>query len=151
MFYLRLLIIFWKTVPQATLARQSPTLFLWRETELKRSNGKAATTIWPREYGLKNEDKEEARSKLNIPPLYHTRQVAAATVLYGMHTSLCPFDLKTILPWPFRPIRTTRASLRVWQAMPWKSPNQERTLLEEVLSTTLLKSGAACRTKSWAL
>ena len=47
MFYFRLLIIFWKTFPRATLslARQSLTLFLCRETELNRRNGKAATTI----------------------------------------------------------------------------------------------------------
>ena len=35
-------------------------------------------------------NKEEAQSKLNIPSLHQRRQVAAALVLYSMHTKLCP-------------------------------------------------------------
>ena len=47
---------------------------------------------------------EEARTN-------QRRQVAAATVLYKMHTSLCPPDLKALLPKPFLVRRATRSSL----------------------------------------
>jgi len=54
---------------------------------------------------------EEARTELNITSLHQRRQVAAATVLYKMHTSLCPPDLKALLPKPFLVRRATRSSL----------------------------------------
>ena len=54
---------------------------------------------------------EEARSELNISSLHQRRQVAAATVLYKMHTSTCPPDLKALLPQPFVVRRATRSSL----------------------------------------
>ena len=55
-------------------------------------------------------DEEQARLNLNIPPLQHRRQVAATTVLYKMHTSQCPSDLKAMLPQPYTIRRATRAS-----------------------------------------
>ena len=48
-------------------------------------------------------DEVQARSKFNIPSLHHRRKVAAAAaaaVLYKMQTSLCPADLKGMLPHP---------------------------------------------------
>ena len=53
----------------------------------------------------------EAKTELNISSLHERRQVAAATVLYKMHTSLCPPDLKALLPQPFVVRRATRSSL----------------------------------------
>ena len=53
----------------------------------------------------------EARTKLNITSLHQRRQVAAATVLYKMHTSLCPPDLKALLPQPYVVRRATRSSV----------------------------------------
>ena len=37
---------------------------------------------------------QQARSDLNIPLLHHRRLVAAASMLYKMHRSKCPADLK---------------------------------------------------------
>ncbi len=54
---------------------------------------------------------EEARSELNIPSVHQRRQVAAATVLYKMHTILFPPDLKALLPQPYVVRRATRSSL----------------------------------------
>ena len=54
---------------------------------------------------------EEARSKLNISSLHQRRQVAAATVVYKMHTSLCLPDLKALLPEPYVVRRATRSSV----------------------------------------
>ena len=56
-------------------------------------------------------DEEEARSKLNITTLHQRRQVAAATVLYKMHTNICPIDLQALLPQPYTVRRVTRTSL----------------------------------------
>ena len=53
----------------------------------------------------------EARTKLNITSLHQRRQVAAATVLYKMHTSMCPSDLKALLPQPYVIRRATRSSV----------------------------------------
>jgi len=54
---------------------------------------------------------EDARAKWNISSLQERRQVSAATVLYKMHTSLCPEDLKALLPQPYVAKRSTRASV----------------------------------------
>lgn len=43
-------------------------------------------------------DQDSASTKLSIPSLTHKRQVAAATVLYKMHTHHCPTDLQVMLP-----------------------------------------------------
>ncbi|XP_071823189.1 uncharacterized protein [Apostichopus japonicus] len=51
---------------------------------------------------------EKVRTELNISSLHQRRQVAAATVLYKMHTNSCPPDLKAMLPQPFV---ATRSSL----------------------------------------
>ena len=56
-------------------------------------------------------DEVQACTKLNIPPLHHRRKVAAATVIYKMHTTLCPIDLKGMLPPPYTLRRSTRSSL----------------------------------------
>ena len=48
--------------------------------------------------------------QVSITSLQHRREVAAATVLYKMHTSRCPTDLKALLPTPYTSRRTTRAS-----------------------------------------
>ena len=40
----------------------------------------------------------QARVDLHIPTLHHRCQAAATTVLYKMHTSLCPPALKRMLP-----------------------------------------------------
>ncbi|KAI8483128.1 hypothetical protein Bbelb_391470 [Branchiostoma belcheri] len=57
-------------------------------------------------------NEQEARLTLNIPSLQHRRQVAAAAVLYKMHTKTCPAGLKTILPTkPYTLRRTTKTSL----------------------------------------
>ncbi|XP_072020331.1 uncharacterized protein [Amphiura filiformis] len=56
-------------------------------------------------------DEQQARIDLNIPSLHHRRQVAAASVLYKMHTSLCPPDLKALLPKPFVIRRASRLSM----------------------------------------
>ena len=48
-------------------------------------------------------DSDEARANFNIPSLHHRRQVAAAVVLYKMHTTHCPADLKRLLPPPTIP------------------------------------------------
>ncbi|KAI8484255.1 hypothetical protein Bbelb_380400 [Branchiostoma belcheri] len=42
---------------------------------------------------------------------HHRRQVAAAALLYKMHTDSCPAGLKTMLPKPYTLRRTTRTSL----------------------------------------
>ena len=42
-------------------------------------------------------NEEEAKSKLNIPLFHHRWQVAAAVVLYRMHTKLCSAYLKIIM------------------------------------------------------
>ena len=52
-----------------------------------------------------------ARSQLNITSLLHRRQVAAATVLYKMHTTNCPQDLAALLPTPYVQRRATRSSV----------------------------------------
>ncbi|XP_072017132.1 uncharacterized protein [Amphiura filiformis] len=56
-------------------------------------------------------DEQQVRMDLNIPSLHHRRQVAAASVLYKMHTSLCPPNLKALLPKPYVIRRATRTSL----------------------------------------
>ena len=56
-------------------------------------------------------DEVAARTNLNIPSLHHRRQVAGAVVLYKMQTSLCPEDLKKMVPPPYRIRRATRSSL----------------------------------------
>ena len=56
---------------------------------------------------------EEARSKLNISSLHQRRQVAAATVVYKMHTSLCPPDLKALLPEPYVVKLTEKEELEI--------------------------------------
>ena len=56
-------------------------------------------------------NEQQARLELNIPSLHHRRQVAATTVIYKMHTSLCPADLKGMLPQPYVIRRATRTSL----------------------------------------
>ena len=58
-------------------------------------------------------NEEGAQFKVNIPPLHHRRQVAAAVVLYKMLNKLCPAYLKIMLPHPYRPITATRANLRM--------------------------------------
>ena len=56
-------------------------------------------------------NEQQARLELNIPSLLHRRQVAATAVIYKMHTSLCPPDLKRMLPQPYVIRRATRTSL----------------------------------------
>ncbi|KAI8485838.1 hypothetical protein Bbelb_363900 [Branchiostoma belcheri] len=56
-------------------------------------------------------NEQEARLTLNIPSLQHRRQVAAAALLYKMHTDTCPAGLKTMLTKPYTFRRTTRTSL----------------------------------------
>ncbi|KAI8511965.1 hypothetical protein Bbelb_110650 [Branchiostoma belcheri] len=56
-------------------------------------------------------DEQEARLTLNILSLQHRRQVAAAALLYKMHTDTCPAGLKMLLPKPYTLRRTTRTSL----------------------------------------
>ena len=56
-------------------------------------------------------DEDTACKQLNIPSLHHRRRVAAATVLYKMHTSKCPADLQALLPPPLEKCRTTRYTL----------------------------------------
>ena len=56
-------------------------------------------------------DEHEAQQRFNIPSLQHRRLVAAATVIYKMHTSLCPLNLKMMLPRPYVIRRATRSSL----------------------------------------
>ncbi|KAI8489115.1 hypothetical protein Bbelb_331000 [Branchiostoma belcheri] len=56
-------------------------------------------------------NEQETRWALNIPSLQHRRQVAAAALLYKMHTDTCPAGLKTMLPKPYTLRRTTRTSL----------------------------------------
>ena len=53
-------------------------------------------------------DQDTARETLSIDSLCHRRQVAAATVLYKMHTPHCPKDLQEMLPPPKVRRRTTR-------------------------------------------
>ncbi|XP_077980214.1 uncharacterized protein LOC144435497 [Glandiceps talaboti] len=55
-------------------------------------------------------DKVTACKELAITSLQHRREVAAATVLYKMHTSHCPRDLQAMLPNMYTTRRTTRAS-----------------------------------------
>ena len=56
-------------------------------------------------------DEDTARSQLNMTSLHHRRQVAAATVLYKMHTRHCPQDLAALLPAPYVRRRATRSSV----------------------------------------
>ena len=56
-------------------------------------------------------DVDEARIELKISSLHQRRQVAAVAVLYKMHTSKCPIDLRALLPQPFVVRRVTRFSL----------------------------------------
>ena len=53
-------------------------------------------------------DQDTARTTLSIDSLSHRRHVAAATVLYKMHTPHCPRDLQDMLPPPKVRRRTTR-------------------------------------------
>ena len=87
---------------------------------------------------------EEARSQLNISSLHHRRQVAAATVLYKMHISLCSRNLKALLPEPFVVRRATRSSLSLPSYACWQCPFPEQYLLTEPLSTLQFQSGTAC-------
>ena len=87
---------------------------------------------------------EEARSQLNISSLHHRRQVAAATVLYKMHISLCSRNLKALLPEPFVVRRATRSSLSLPSYACWQCPFPEQYLLTEPLSTLQSQSGTAC-------
>ena len=56
-------------------------------------------------------ESDEECANFNIPSLSHRRQVAAAVVMYKMHTSKCPVDLKRLLPPPYQIRRMTRSSL----------------------------------------
>ena len=49
-----------------------------------------------------------AAKDLNIQPLQHRRNVAAATLMYKMHTSSCPAKLKELRPPKHQRRRTTR-------------------------------------------
>ena len=55
-------------------------------------------------------DEATAHQELSIPSLTHKHQVAAASVLYKMHTKLCPNDLNEFCPLPLERRRVTRAS-----------------------------------------
>ncbi|KAI8486969.1 hypothetical protein Bbelb_352290 [Branchiostoma belcheri] len=56
-------------------------------------------------------NEHDATTELNIPSLLHRRQVAAVSLIYKMHMSTCPPDLKKMLPQPYTIRRTTRSSL----------------------------------------
>ena len=152
MIYFRLLIIFWKTVPRATLARQSLTLFLCRETEQNRRNGKAATTI----SSLTQPDQESMEQQMKMRKKHDPNSLSQAA---SCSCNIPVQDAYQSVPVWFENDASaslqpnTRISAQAWvcQAMPCKSRSQERTLQEEVLSIALLKSGAACRTTSSAL
>ena len=58
-------------------------------------------------------DSGEACANFNIPSLHHRCRVAAAIVLYRMHTSHCPADLKRLLPPPFQTRKMTCSSLSI--------------------------------------
>ncbi|KAI8514470.1 hypothetical protein Bbelb_070610 [Branchiostoma belcheri] len=46
-------------------------------------------------------NEHDARTELSIPSLLHRRQVAAVSLIYKMHMSTCPPDLKKMLPQPY--------------------------------------------------
>ena len=84
-------------------------------------------------------------SRKNISSLHQRHRVAAATVLYKMHTCLCPPDLKAFLPQPYVVRRATRSSLSMPYAMLWQCLPPEESLLGEPRSSTLQsKPGTAC-------
>ena len=56
-------------------------------------------------------DVDEARIELNISSLHQRRQVAAVAVLYKIHTSKCPIDIRALLPQPYVVGRATRSSM----------------------------------------
>ncbi|KAI8496954.1 hypothetical protein Bbelb_256090 [Branchiostoma belcheri] len=56
-------------------------------------------------------NEHDTTTELNIPPLLHRRQVAAVSLIYKMHMSTCPPDLKNMLLQPYTIRRTTRSSL----------------------------------------
>ena len=56
-------------------------------------------------------DEASACKQLTIPSLSHRRHVAAATVMYKMHTDNCPVELQSLLPPPYERRRVTRSSL----------------------------------------
>ena len=56
-------------------------------------------------------DSDVACTNFNIPSLSHRRRVATAVVLYKMHTSHCPADLKRLLPPAYQVRRSTRSSV----------------------------------------
>ena len=58
----------------------------------------------------------QGRMDLNISSLHHRRQVTATNVLYKMHTSLRPPDLKVMLPQPCLVWRAIRTSLSMPRA-----------------------------------
>ena len=158
MFYLRLLIIFWKTVPRATLslARQSLTLSLFRETELNRRNGKAATTI----SSLTQPDQESMDQQMKMRKKHDQNWTCFLFITGGKlqlrhsGTGCTPVCSRLIWKRYFRdPTAQYEKPAQAWvcQAMPWKTRSQDRTLQEELLSTALLKCGAACWTTSSAL
>ena len=62
---------------------------------------------------LKTADTDATTSsvKLTIPSLLHRQQVAAPTVLYRMHASHWPADLRVMLPQPSVTRRVTRANV----------------------------------------
>ena len=59
-------------------------------------------------------DQDTASTTLSIDSLSHRRQVAAATILYKMHTPHCPRDLQDMLP----PPKVKRPTTRLCTAMP---------------------------------
>ena len=85
--------------------------WIWIETATTSTSLQLLDRIQKKALRIIGIDSDEECANYNIPSLSHRRQVAAAVVLYKMHTSKCPVDLKRLLPSPYQIRRMTRSSL----------------------------------------
>ena len=84
-------------------------------------------------------DEAIALEKLAITSLHHRRQVAAATVLYKMHTSHSPLDLRAMLPPPYDRRRVIRSSTSI-PAHALSLPNAKTYTLDRSFLHTAIRT-----------
>ena len=82
-------------------------------------------------------DEVTASKIFAITTLHHRREVAAATLLYKMHTSHCPIDLQALLP-SLHEVRRITRSLLIMPAHVLSMPGaRTHTLNRSFLHTTI--------------
>lgn len=87
---------------------------------------------------------DDARIELNISSLHQRRQLAAVAVLYKMHTSKCPTDLRALLSQPYVVTSTTLSSMSM-HVMRLQYQCPERFPLARHSSTQQSMYGTACQ------